>query len=68
MKDLVEGLPEEIPNGAYNRWSKQMDIFAKNIANRAHQTSLEKKFVFPVLNQNSSHRPNQGPTPNIQIL
>jgi hypothetical protein len=67
MKDLVEGLPEEIPNGAYDRWSKQMDTFAKNIANRAHQTSLEKKFVFPVLNQNSSNRPNQGPTPNIQI-
>lgn len=60
MKDLVEGLPEEIPNNAYDKWSKQMDTFAKNIANRAHQTSLEKRFLSLAPSQNNSQRLNQG--------
>jgi hypothetical protein len=59
MKDLVLTLQESIPDDAYSRWSKQMDTFARNLANRAHQDSLEKKTAPPV--QNYKPRTPQGP-------
>jgi len=36
MEELALRLAHEINNSDYTGWSKQMDIFAKNLANYAH--------------------------------
>jgi hypothetical protein len=43
MKDLALTLHHEIGSDDYAGWSRQMDIFAKNLANHAHLASLEKR-------------------------
>jgi hypothetical protein len=42
MEDLVLGLAHEINDNDYTGWSKQMDVFAKNLANYAHRANLKK--------------------------
>jgi hypothetical protein len=55
MEDLVLGLAHEINDNDYTGWSKQMDVFAKNLANHAHRANLKK---------NANHRlPAQAPAP-----
>ena len=54
MKDLVLNLSTEIDDNDYTAWSKQMDIFARNIQNHAHQTKLDTT---------NSYRPTNSNTP-----
>ena len=43
MADLVTCMPTESSDPDYTVWSAQMDIFAKNLANRSHNTKIKKK-------------------------
>jgi len=43
IKKLALGLAHKINNSNYIGWSKQMDVFAKNLTNYAHQSNLKKK-------------------------
>ena len=42
MEELVLRLTYEINNNNYIGWSKQIDVFAKNLANYAHRANLKK--------------------------
>ena len=42
MEELVLGLAYKINNSDYIGWSKQIDVFAKNLANYVHQANLKK--------------------------
>ena len=42
MKELVLGLAHKINDNDYIGWSKQIDVFAKNLANYAYQANLKK--------------------------
>lgn len=42
MKDLVTTLSDVPSPDDYKSWSKKMDIFARNLQNRAHQNKIEK--------------------------
>jgi len=41
MEELVLGLAYKINDSDYIGWSKQMDIFAKNLANYAYWANLK---------------------------
>jgi hypothetical protein len=72
MKDLALTLHHEIGSDDYTGWSRQMDIFAKNLVNHAHLASLEKKnhrppaqapVAFTIGSPGGDRRP-YGPRPN----
>ena len=42
MEELVLRLAHEINDSDYIGWSKQMDIFAKNLANYIYRANLKK--------------------------
>jgi hypothetical protein len=56
MQELALTLHHEIPGDDYAAWSKQMDVFAKNLANHAHLASLDKS-------TDHRHQPQIPPAP-----
>ena len=42
MEELVLGLAYKINNNNYIGWSKQIDVFAKNLVNYAYRANLKK--------------------------
>ena len=58
MGELVLKLTHKINNSDYTDWSKQMDIFAKNLMNYTHWANFK----------NISHRPStQAPAPVLTL-
>ena len=58
MKALVLGLPSRIGTADYKGWSEQMDVFAHNLQDHAHQAKLNN----PKPGGNRSHQPNDNAT------
>ena len=62
MQKLVTGMPTEIPDDDYEKWSQQIDVFAKNLANQAHRTRLAKGQK-PTTPFAAHHSPAPSPAP-----